>query len=74
MSRTGLIWEPACLEHRTGIGHPEAPQRLGAIRASLEEAGRWSRCQRPRARPVSRTELLRCHSASYLELVERELA
>jgi acetoin utilization deacetylase AcuC-like enzyme len=74
VSRTGLIWEPACLEHRTGIGHPEAPQRLRAIRAGLEEAGLWSRCQRLRARPVSRAELLRCHSASYLDLVERELA
>ena len=59
MSRTGLIWEPDCLEHRTGPGHPESPQRLEAIRAGLEAAGLWQRCQRLPAREVTRQELQR---------------
>jgi acetoin utilization deacetylase AcuC-like enzyme len=73
MSGTGLVWERDCLAHHTGAGHPESPRRLEAIRAGLEQAGLWSRCQRLRARPARRVELLRCHSAAYLELVEREL-
>lgn len=73
-SGTGLVWEPLCLEHRPGAGHPESPQRLEAIRAGLQAAGLWERCTPLPARPATEAELLRCHTPAYLELVRREVA
>jgi acetoin utilization deacetylase AcuC-like enzyme len=74
MGRTGLVWEPRCLLHQCGLGHPERPQRLEAIRNGLEQAGLWQRCEHLAARPASTRELLRCHTESYLELVHKEVA
>lgn len=33
---TTLFTHPACLEHDTGLGHPECPERLSAILRALE--------------------------------------
>ena len=60
-----------CLEHDAGPGHPEAPERLGAVMAGVraaEEAGaditRWS------PRPATRDELLAVHPELYLDALE----
>ena len=73
MGRTGLVWEPRCLLHQPGLGHPERPQRLEAIRNGLEQAGLWERCEQLAARFASDSELLRCHTAPYLQLVSQEI-
>ena len=70
----GLIWEPACLEHRIGPWPARVTTAVAGDPGGPGEDRLWSCCQRLRARPVTWEELLRCHSASYLELVERELA
>ncbi|MEB3258640.1 MAG: histone deacetylase [Cyanobacteriota bacterium] len=74
MARTGLVWEPRCLLHQPGVGHPECPQRLEAIRNGLEQAGLWQRCEPLAARPATDSELLRCHTKPYLKLVSEEIA
>jgi acetoin utilization deacetylase AcuC-like enzyme len=74
MDRTVLVWEPRCLLHQPGVGHPERPQRLEAVRNGLEQAGLWQRCEHLAARPANDQELLRCHTAPYLHLVSREIA
>jgi acetoin utilization deacetylase AcuC-like enzyme len=33
---TALFSHPACIEHDTGVGHPESPMRLKAVLAALE--------------------------------------
>lgn len=71
---TGLVWEAGCLEHQPGIGHPESPQRLEAIREGLEGAGLWDRCMALDARLATDAELLRCHTADYLATVKRDIA
>jgi len=73
MGRTGLVWEPRCLLHQPGLGHPERPQRLEAIRNGLEQAELWERCEQLAARFASDSELLRCHTAPYLQLVSQEI-
>lgn len=73
MGRTGLVWEPRCLLHQPGLGHPERPQRLEAIRNGLEQAGLWERCEQLAARFARDSELLRCHTAPYLQLVSQEI-
>lgn len=74
MNGTGLVWEPLCLLHQPGMGHPESPQRLEAIRRGLEDGGLWQRCIVLAARPAADAELLRCHTAPYLALVSQEIA
>src|SRR6185295_12512914 len=34
---TAFFTHPACLEHDTGQGHPERPQRLEAVMLALDE-------------------------------------
>jgi len=57
----------ACFAHDTGAGHPERPERLGAVIAALQEALptlEWQ--EAPRA---SREQLLRVHAESLLTTV-----
>ena len=39
MRRTGLLYDERFLLHKTGPGHPEAPDRLIVLRRALEEDG-----------------------------------
>jgi acetoin utilization deacetylase AcuC-like enzyme len=71
---TGLVWEPRCQLHQPGPGHPESPRRLEAIRRGLESAGLWPRCVLLPARPATETELLRCHTPTYLASVAADIA
>jgi acetoin utilization deacetylase AcuC-like enzyme len=59
---------PASLEHETGAGHPERPDRIRAIEASLE--GRDWLGWEPREAPAATEEqLLRVHPLEYVERV-----
>jgi acetoin utilization deacetylase AcuC-like enzyme len=65
---------PACLEHdpRQGLyGHPEAPERLLAIEAALEERG-WLGWERRQAPAASEEELALVHPREHVERI-REL-
>ena len=58
---------PACIAHATGEGHPERPERLGAVIQALRDQVPgidWR--EAPRA---SRGQLLRVHSEALLEAV-----
>jgi acetoin utilization deacetylase AcuC-like enzyme len=66
---TALIDDPLFLEHRTGV-HPETPERLRAIRHTLEgeanrDLARNLVCYRPRA--ASDSDLARCHSPGLID-------
>ncbi|MBI5117733.1 histone deacetylase [Candidatus Poribacteria bacterium] len=39
MTRTAFVYHPIYLEHQTGSGHPERPERLAAILQEMEKAG-----------------------------------
>ncbi len=39
MRRTGFLYDQRFLQHKTGPGHPEAPERLQVIHDALDEAG-----------------------------------
>jgi acetoin utilization deacetylase AcuC-like enzyme len=63
---------PASLDHDTGLGHPERPDRVRAIEAELgprDHLG-WEVREAPRA---SEEQLLRVHPPRYVELV-REMS
>ena len=66
----GWFWSARCLDHDTGPGHPENPQRYQALHDSLRAAAQAIGAHPiPAGREATRRELLRCHAAHYLDLV-----
>jgi acetoin utilization deacetylase AcuC-like enzyme len=71
---TGLVTSDAYTAHLTGEGHPESPDRVRAIVAKLEAEGLSDRAVAVPPRPATDEELLRCHTADYLQTVRDDLA
>ena len=67
----GLISHPACLEHDTGAGHPERPDRLRAILAHLRSTDLWPRLRHIDAPAADRADLELIHPAGYIDAIER---
>ncbi|MGF1455289.1 MAG: histone deacetylase family protein [Alphaproteobacteria bacterium] len=66
--QTLLITHPACLDHDPMDGHPECPERLKAILAAFE-AEDFFYLAREHAREATRDELLRAHTAVYVDSI-----
>jgi acetoin utilization deacetylase AcuC-like enzyme len=71
--RTGLIYSPRYLNHITGEGHPERPERCRAIVDALREAGVEKHLVKIEPRLADAEDILRCHTADYLRLAENEI-
>jgi acetoin utilization deacetylase AcuC-like enzyme len=70
-----FVTHPAYLDHETGVGHPERPQRLKAVEAGVAQVpgldgddGGLLRCA-PRA--ATRAEVERVHTPAYVDALER---
>jgi acetoin utilization deacetylase AcuC-like enzyme len=61
---------PACEAHFAGAGHPERPDRLGAVRRGLEESYRSEAAALVMPRRATRTELTRIHPAEIVDAIE----
>ncbi len=61
---------PACEDHFAGPGHPERPDRLGAVRRGLEESCRAGAAFLVVPRQATRAELTRVHSAEVVDAIE----
>ncbi len=61
-------------DHVTGEGHPERPARFDAVAKALNDAGHSVAMQRIESRVVTDDEVLTCHTAPYLKMVERDIA
>jgi len=59
------------IDHHVPPRHPERPERLQAIIRHLERRGYRNTCRAGKVREATRDELLRLHSAAYLDEVER---
>ncbi|MCP4702164.1 MAG: histone deacetylase family protein [Gammaproteobacteria bacterium] len=66
---TAFITHPACVLHDMGGGHPECPERLGAIENQLKASGLLESLQRHEAPRAERKQIERIHEASYVEKV-----
>jgi len=63
-----LFTHPACLEHDTGPGHPERPDRLRAVLAALE-AEEFAALARETAPEASMEQIARAHPRPYVEAI-----
>ena len=69
---TAYYSHPACRAHDMGPGHPECPQRLGAIADHLIATGLDHLLEHHDAPQASDEQILRAHDADYLDSL-REL-
>ena len=66
---TAYITHPDCVRHDMGGGHPESPQRLGAVAEHLRDSGLLDELlclEAPLAQPV---DLKRVHDAAYVDRI-----
>jgi len=69
--KIGFSYHPCFLQHDTGAGHPERPQRLTAILEHLKSTDLWTRLRLIDPQPVERSVLELVHPRPYIELIER---
>ncbi|PIU58244.1 MAG: histone deacetylase [Deltaproteobacteria bacterium CG07_land_8_20_14_0_80_38_7] len=71
MSKTGIIWNELFTKHSMGLGHPESPSRLLAIKQVLEGDGVGKEVINIKAEPASIDDLKLIHDESYINLVKQ---
>ncbi|OGW72554.1 MAG: hypothetical protein A2Y02_02510 [Omnitrophica bacterium GWA2_52_12] len=64
---TGFLYDPRFLEHATGTGHPECPERLTAILNHLQPLPWFSALKQFVPKPAREEWLQTIHSADYLQ-------
>lgn len=69
---TLLLSHPACLEHDTGVGHPERADRLRAIEGALA-AKDFAALKREQAPRADLGAIERVHPKAYVEMVRAEI-
>jgi len=71
MRKVGFVYDDAFLLHASQSSHPEHPDRLNAIVASLKSGGLWDKLKHiePHAASVDELELI--HSKAYIEEVKQ---
>ena len=66
-----VVYDEIYGDHLRGIPHPESPGRVEVVASFLRERGLLN--DRVPARDASDDDLLRVHSRTYIDLVEREV-
>ncbi len=66
-THTGLVLDDIFLEHDTGAGHPERPDRLNAVRQALTAAGLAQRCRPIEPRAAELDWILANHDRAYID-------
>jgi acetoin utilization deacetylase AcuC-like enzyme len=66
---TAYITHADCLRHEMGLGHPECPDRLGAINEQMRSSGTLEVMRRLDAPLADSDDLKRVHRAAYVEQI-----
>jgi len=66
MGATGYFTHPACWKHEMGPGHPECPERLGAIEDRLLISGVDMALQRREASPAALADIELAHGRMHV--------
>jgi acetoin utilization deacetylase AcuC-like enzyme len=64
---TAFVYDPRFLEHDTGPGHPERPDRLRAVVDELKKRGHWDRLAHLSFEPAERRWLDTLHTPDYID-------
>ena len=67
---TLYLSHPICLEHDTGYGHPERPDRLRAVEAALGQ-DKFKSLVREEAPEAELSAIERAHPKTYIEAIEK---
>lgn len=70
LKRTGIVYDQRYVDHCTGPGHPECPERLAVIHAMLQAPDMQGPFEVVMPRSASRQELLQVHSEGYVRRLE----
>jgi len=66
-AKTGLVYDDRFLEHTTGPGHPERPDRLRSIVSHLQSEGLWDMLSHISVSPLDEAWLLSVHTPEYVK-------
>ena len=70
-SKTHIFFHPLSLQHDTGRGHPERPERIQAVLDHLDSLEMKDMFSWITPEPASKEQILSNHGNSYIESVER---
>jgi acetoin utilization deacetylase AcuC-like enzyme len=73
MKKVIFITHPIYLEHDTGLGHPERPERLIAINKKFEQSTLINRIERIEAEKASEKTIEGVHNPSYIDGVTKAI-
>jgi acetoin utilization deacetylase AcuC-like enzyme len=68
-SKTGFVFHEKFLDHNTGPGHPERPERLQSIVTRLKETGVWQQLQHLIIDQAPEEWIRKVHTADHLKFV-----
>ena len=69
--KTGFAYHSDYLDHNTGPGHPERPDRLRASLAALQESNIWEQLHSIEPAPASVDQLCYAHNPAYPEHIQQ---
>jgi len=73
LKRTGLVADSCFLEHKTGRGHPECPERFSAALAGVRKSVDSSKLLDIPVREATSDELMLGHSEFYIQTVRENI-
>lgn len=68
--KTAYLTSPLFLEHHTGAGHPERPDRLVAIQNNLKQSGLWDELTHLPFEAATEADLEMCHIPEHIARVK----
>ncbi len=68
-SKTGFVYHDKFLDHNTGAGHAERPDRLRSVTAHLKTTGLWQQLQHVMIDPVPEEFILNVHAETHYRFV-----
>jgi acetoin utilization deacetylase AcuC-like enzyme len=68
-SKTGFVYHERFLDHDTGPGHPERPDRLKAIETHLKETNLWTKLQHVMIDHASEEWILKVHTPQHVKFI-----
>ncbi len=71
---TGFFTDERFLDHDTGAGHPERPDRLRSIIRHLKGEKRWETLAHPEFEPATEDQILAVHTDRYVRFVREACA